>query len=85
MYTLRQILGLSEGEAKSFLMKYKLENRQPEFMTDSFETYKKLGFSIPEIIANGRLFKCSPREHEQHYWVMEEGGFSNLEAQIFTW
>lgn len=77
------ILGMTENEAKHYLERYNLVNRHPDFMTDSFETYKRLGFTTKDIIENGRLFNFYPREHEQHRWVLEESGFSHFTPKLF--
>lgn len=53
-------------------------------MIDSFETYRKLGFTTEEVIENGQLFKYYPKEHEHHYLAMQEGGFSNFSAKLLT-
>lgn len=76
------IAGLSRSEAQTFLKTHNLEHRKPDFLIDSFETYKKFGFSTQEIIEHGNLFRSYPREHEQHVWVMEEGGFTCFNPQV---
>lgn len=75
--------GISENEAEQFLKNYKLENREIDFLIDSFETYRRLGLTTQDIVENGKLFNYFPREHEHHRWVMEEGGFSNFSPGIF--
>lgn len=80
--TYSNYIGVSYEYATKFLRRYKPKKLDTDLMIDSFETFKKFGYTSEQILKNGKLFNFFPREHEQHKWVMEEGGFTDFRPEI---
>ncbi|CAG9854185.1 unnamed protein product [Phyllotreta striolata] len=81
---LTDLLGISHKEAKLYIDKYKLFNKDGELLTQNIRICQSIGYRNKDILNSRSLLSVHPTELEQHYKALEEGGFSNITAHVLA-
>ncbi|XP_056632644.1 transcription termination factor 5, mitochondrial [Diorhabda sublineata] len=81
---LSDMIGIPSTEAKFYIQKYRLKNKDAELLAQTITFCKGLGYSNKEILAAPTLFTCHPLEIEQHYYSLVEGGFQNVNPRVLS-
>ncbi|XP_072376249.1 transcription termination factor 5, mitochondrial [Diabrotica undecimpunctata] len=78
------LIGVSRKEALMCVEKNKLQNKDGEFLIQSINFCKSLGYSEFDILKVPNLLTIYPIELEQHYYSLKEGGFHDITPQVLS-
>lgn len=81
---LSDTIGIPSTEAKFYIQKYRLENKDAELLAQTINFCKGLGYSNKDILSAPGLLTCHPLEIEQHYYSLIEGGFQDVNPRVLS-
>uniref|UniRef100_A0A6P7F6N4 Transcription termination factor 5, mitochondrial n=1 Tax=Diabrotica virgifera virgifera TaxID=50390 RepID=A0A6P7F6N4_DIAVI len=78
------LIGVSRKEAQMCVERNKLQHKDGEFLIQSINFCKSLGYSEFDILNVPNLLTSFPIELEQHYYSLKEGGFHDIGPHVLS-